>query len=490
MRHQILLPSVVLLFVFYQTTLAQSSERIGQDQCATMIRLQARLQRSPERRAGFDQQLDEFNKMMNDKTGAIGKINSGKTTLMIPVVFHIVLSNPSLVTDAQIQAQLDTLNKDFFGTNGDSIRIPDYFKPYFGKSSIQFCLAQRTPDGETTTGVDRVTTTKTSFTVDDGVKYTSSGGVAGWDTEKYLNVWICNLSGGYLGYATFPDDGYPDEQGVVIDYRTLPGGSYSNYNGGKTLTHETGHYFNLYHIWGDDNTACTGTDYVGDTPNQAGATSGCYSGIHTDNCTTTGNGIMYQNYMDYSNDACLVMFTTEQVNRMESALSVYRASLLNSDGCEAVLMKNYNVQLRSIDQPSSLICEPSFTPTVTIRNRGLITLTSLHIVTTIDEGSNSIYNWTGSLPQNESVSITLNSSNVSAGSHLLKIYTSDPNGQADEETSNDTLQLSFQYNLPVTTLSEGFENSSFPPSGWSISNPDGEVPGQRQLSRQKMAPAV
>src|SRR6218665_329724 len=473
MRHLSSLSTIVFLLIIHQDVSGQGSERVVQDQCATMIRLQTRLQRNSELRAGFDQQLDEFNKMMTDKMGKINTNQSAKTTLLIPVVFHIVMTNPSLVTDAQLQAQLDTLNKDFFGTNGDSTRIPDYFKPYFGKSSIQFCLAQRTPDEETTNGIDRIITTKTSFTIDDGVKYTSSGGTPGWDTDKYLNIWICNLSGSYLGYATFPNDGSPDEQGVVIDYRTLPGGSYQSYNGGKTLTHETGHYFNLYHIWGDDNTACTGTDYVSDTPNQAGATSGCYSGVHTDNCTTGGNGIMYQNYMDYSNDACLVMFTTEQVDRMESALSIYRPSLLNSDGCEAVVLKDYNVQLSSIDQPASPICTSSFTPSVTIRNRGLIPLTSLQIIATTDESDSRVYNWTGVLAQGQSVSVTLTAMTISTGDHRLKIYTAYPNLQSDEDPSNDTIQMILQYNLPVTTMSEGFEGITFPPSGWSIVNPDG-----------------
>lgn len=475
MYRPLIFSAFIMLVVADKAAFAQNNERVVQDQCGTMIRLQARLQRRPELRAGFDQRLDEFNKMMNDKTGPAEKDQLSKTPVLVPVVFHIVMTNPSLVTDAQIQAQLDTLNKDFFGTNGDSVRIPSYFKSYFGKSSIQFCLAQRTPDGEVSSGIDRVVTTSTSFTVDDGVKHASTGGVAGWDSDKYLNIWICNLSGGYLGYATFPDDGYPDEQGVVIDYRTLPGGSYSNYNGGKTLTHETGHYFNLYHIWGDDGTACTGTDYVNDTPNQAGSTSGCYSGLRTDNCTTSGNGIMYQNYMDYSNDACLVMFTTEQVNRMENALAVYRPSLLNSDGCEAVVLKDYNVQLKSVDQPGSLICTPSFTPAITIRNRGLITLTSLRISVMLDEGNATVYNWTGSLASEETTSITLNILTASAGDHLLTIYTSYPNEQLDQETGNDTLQLNFQYNLPVTEISESFEAATFPPAGWSITNADGGI---------------
>ena len=182
-------------------------------------------------------------------------------------------------------------------------------------------MAQRTPDGENTNGIDRFRTTKKSFSNDkDSVKHAALGGVDIWDGTKYFNVWICTLSNGLLGYGTFPNDGAPLGQGVVIDYRTLPGGSFKNYNEGKTLTHESGHYFNLYHIWGDDGGACTGTDYVDDTPNQGNSTSNCPSGLKTDNCTTDGNGILYQDYMDYSFDPCLLLFTNGQVVRMESAL--------------------------------------------------------------------------------------------------------------------------------------------------------------------------
>ncbi|MFN9955391.1 MAG: M43 family zinc metalloprotease, partial [bacterium] len=136
-----------------------------------------------------------------------------------------------------------------------------------------------------------------------------------------------------LGYASFPGEGLAVEQGVVIDYRSLPGGAYTQYNQGKTLVHEAGHYFNLYHIWGDDNGRCTGTDFVDDTPNQGDATEGCFTGIRTDNCTAGGTGIMYQNYMDYSFDNCMLLFTTGQASRMVAAAEQFRPGLFQSDAC-------------------------------------------------------------------------------------------------------------------------------------------------------------
>ena len=188
-----------------------------------------------------------------------------------------------------------------------------------------------------------------------------------------------------------------DEQGVVIDYGSFPGGSLVGFNKGKTMTHEIGHYFNLYHIWGDDDGACTGTDFVNDTPNQANSTSGCPSGVKMDACSTASPGYMYENYMDYTGDDCLVMFTAEQVDRMEAAVSLDRASLFTSNGCIPVNLQNYDAQPRLINSPSSRLCDPAFTPTVTIFNRGAVVLTSLTITATIDNGTPVSTNWTGSI---------------------------------------------------------------------------------------------
>ncbi|HEY0433225.1 MAG TPA: hypothetical protein VGC95_05105, partial [Chitinophagaceae bacterium] len=221
--------------MFSLSLFAQKTARTAVEKCATMQRLQERLDRDPALQARFSAQRELFNRSMLQPAIQNRTAAESRTTIYIPVVFHVVLTNPSVVTDAQLQAQLDTLNKDFFGANGDSVRIPSYFKSVFGKSSIQFCLAQRTPDGDPTTGIVRTTTSQALFSTNDAVKHSTGGGDDIWDGDKYFNVWVCGLSGGVLGYATFPGDGSPTEQGVVMDYRSLPGGSYATYNGGKTL---------------------------------------------------------------------------------------------------------------------------------------------------------------------------------------------------------------------------------------------------------------
>lgn len=467
----------VLMFPFF-SAFAQKTGKTVVEKCGTMQRLQLKLQQNDELRNKFEQQRSQFNQTISQRIAEQPLLRT-QSTIYIPVVFHIVMKNPSLVTDAQVQAQLDTLNRDYSGANGDSVKIPSYFKPLFGKSSIQFCLAKRTPDGDPSTGIVRVTTSASSFGIDDAVKQTSTGGDDSWNTDNYFNVWICSLSNTILGYGTFPEDGFPKQQGVVIDYRSIPGGTYTNYNTGKTLTHETGHYFNLYHIWGDDDGSCTGTDYVADTPNQADATNGCPTGIKLDSCTSTGNGVMYQNYLDYSDDPCLVMFTKDQVTRMESALSTYRSSLFSSNGCKPVALNNYDVQMKAINQPGQRLCAASFVPAVTFRNRGTITLTSLQINARIDNGTVVSINWTGSLKSLDITTAVLNSMTTSTGAHVLTIWTSNPNGNADQDPTNDTIRLNFQYYLPVTTVKESFESTAFPPASWDVVNPDNGITWQR-----------
>ena len=468
---------------FSRLSAQQNRQALKQEQCATMTRLEAKFKRNPALKAAFKQQLETFNKKMNRQSAkelGVDSISNINTTYTIPVVFHVVLSNQAKVTDAQILAQLDILNKTYAGTYPDTAAIPAYFKPLFGKSNIQFCLAQRTPNDEPTTGIERIITAATSFSpVNDFVKHTVTGGADIWNGDNYYNVWICVLSDNILGYGTFPNTGQPDEQGAVIHFQSLRGSSLNNYNGGKTLTHETGHYFNLFHTWGDDNGACTGTDYIDDTPNQGGPSSACHTGIVTDNCTTDGNGILYQDYMDYTYDQCLLLFTTEQVQRMESALLTYRLSLTVSNACTPAVLQPLDAQLKSIIAPGQRVCKNSFIPVVTVKNLGLQTLTSFIVSTVIDNGAPVNYNWSGTLASLATTTITLTSATITQGNHSIKIFTSSPNGGTDGKNSNDTLNAPVQYFDAVTAVSEGFEGTVFPPAGWDIVNPDNLITWER-----------
>jgi hypothetical protein len=267
--------------------------------------------------------------------------NSINSIITIPVVFHVVYNTTAQnIPDAQCIAQLNQLNLDYSHNNTDRTNTPAVWQSISANTNIQFCLAQRTATGVATTGIERKQTSTTSFSTNDNVKHVSSGGMDAWPMGSYLNIWVCNLSGGILGYAQFPGGGSASTDGVVLHYTSVgsmlspgPSGG-APYNKGRTATHEVGHWLNLYHIWGDE-AQCTGTDNVGDTPNQGPENYGCPTFPHTDNCQTASPGVMFMNYMDYVDDGCMNMFTTGQSTRMNALFTTggSRVSIASSMGC-------------------------------------------------------------------------------------------------------------------------------------------------------------
>jgi hypothetical protein len=221
------------------------------------------------------------------------------------------------VSDAQVKRQIAVLNRDFAATNADKSKVPAVWKGFVTDSRLRFKLAS----------VNRKRTTKASFETDDSVKRASSGGMAPFKPSSHLNLWVCALAGGVLGYAQFP--GGPERtDGVVIDYRAFgtQGSAQAPFDLGRTATHEVGHYFNLRHIWGDTED-CSGTDLVADTPNAAGPNYGKPS-FPKVSCSNGPNGDMFMNYMDYVDDAAMFLFTAQQVLRMRTALDAYRSGLV------------------------------------------------------------------------------------------------------------------------------------------------------------------
>jgi hypothetical protein len=271
--------------------------------------------------------------------------NAGKqtATIVIPTVFHIVYNTPQQnIPDSVIQRQLQIMNDDFQRKNADTINTPLEFQGVTGKMDIQFCLAQQTPTGSGTTGIVRVSTNVTGFNspttyaVPDPVKHTNSGGSDAWDTEHYLNIWICNLNGS-TAYSAPPGNFLPDDEGIVCKYQHVGWSNVYPYGRGRSIVHELGHYFCLKHIWGDDQGACNGTDYIGDTPNQANYSTNCPNFPLTDACTPNSPGVMYMNYMDYSEDGCRNMFSAGQTAYMLSCITSMRAGFLNAQGCVPVV---------------------------------------------------------------------------------------------------------------------------------------------------------
>lgn len=256
----------------------------------------------------------------------------------IPVVIHVVYNKPAEnISLAQIQSQIDALNLDYRKRNADIQKIPPPFAPLAADARIEFRLAARDPNNSPTDGVTRTHTTVTVFHSNtNDIKHSTTGGHDAWPRDQYLNLWvgpkiIDPIAGALLGYAQFPG-GPAATDGVVITTSGFgtKGTAKLPYNKGRTATHEIGHWLNLLHIWGDDNGGCSGSDSVADTPNQAGPNFGCPS-FPSVTCNNGPRGDMFMNYMDYTNDACMFMFTAGQVRRVRAALNGPRASLLSSN---------------------------------------------------------------------------------------------------------------------------------------------------------------
>lgn len=247
----------------------------------------------------------------------------------IPVVVHVLYNTDAQnVSDDQIRSQIDVLNEDFRNANGDLDTVPGAFQPLIGNPDLTFELAPVDPDGNPTSGITRTATDVVEFGTDDSMKAAATGGVDPWDATRYLNMWICVLSGGILGYAQFPG-GPPETDGVVILTSAFGrgGSAQAPFNQGRTAVHEVGHYLNLSHIWGESRfPTCTDSDYVNDTPNQYEPNYGTPT-FPSVSCENGPDGDMFMNFMDYVDDAAMVMFSQDQVLRMHAALESERAQL-------------------------------------------------------------------------------------------------------------------------------------------------------------------
>jgi hypothetical protein len=324
----------------------------SQQHCATDYIHQQQLKNNP----GYARAHIQFMKQIAQAVvlQKIGSISYPDSVFTIPVVVHIVHNNPDgtiggagnlNISDDQIISQIKVLNEDYRRLNADTSRTRAIFKPVAGDPKFRFCLANRDPNGNFTNGITRTYNSKSSydiFSTDEMLLKKQSY----WPNDQYLNIWVSAIETGggtILGYTHYPIgsgltglNGYtsPDSlDGVVVDYRAFgnTGSLYYYYKKGRTTTHEIGHYFGLFHIWGD---AYCGDDYCADTPPDAqpNQTIQC---LDSSNCTGSYTTDQTENYLDYSPDACMNMFSKDQILRMRTAaiISPKRKALLNSPGC-------------------------------------------------------------------------------------------------------------------------------------------------------------
>jgi hypothetical protein len=312
------------IFVFLLT-----NSTFGQRNCGAMDVLEQQLKENPQ----MLKNMEEIEKQIQEYIRKNPNGSGQRVVITIPTVVHVLYRTTSEnISDAQIQSQINVLNQDFSATNTDIGSVPSLFSGVVSNVEVQFCLATQDPSGAATTGITRKSTTKTTWGTNDAVKKSSQGGTDPWNAANYLNIWVCNIGGGILGYAQFPG-GPAATDGIVLDFRYTGtiGTATAPFNKGRTATHEVGHWLNLRHIWGD---ATCGSDFVNDTPVHNTSNGGCPAHPHYSTCA--GAPVeMTMNYMDYTDDACMYMFSTGQKARMRAVLegSGSRASLQTSPGC-------------------------------------------------------------------------------------------------------------------------------------------------------------
>jgi hypothetical protein len=354
--------------------------------------------------------------------------------IIIPVVVHVLFNNATQqISDAQVLSQIEVLNRDFRMLNSDKNRVPDAFKPFAADARIMFCLAKVDPNGRHTSGIVKKYTTNPFFMGDDGMKFTSSGGSDAWDSKRYMNIWVCELFGRSLGYAT-PPGGPAEKDGVVINYDVFgtEGRLRGGFNKGRTGTHEVAHWLGLKHIWGEED---CGDDGVFDTPKQKSYNFGCPTFPSKSNCSPNANGDMYMNFMDLTDDACMQLFTTGQKNNMRGlfALGGQRNAMLLSYQCDSSLASGAALPQDSLPGPTRPMIVSLYPNPV---------VSELHIdageFTTITGKTATLYTAAGRVVQRyilRSEKEVINLNRLPAGLYILKL------GEAGEQRSFKVVKI-------------------------------------------------
>lgn len=406
----------------------------------------------------FEQWISPKIKIEKNKKETASKALKQNAVITIPVVVHVIHNGDLLganenIFDQQVLSQIQVLNEDF----RRKANSPGFnSNPVGADVEIEFALAKRDPSGVLSNGINRVNLGQESWStdeIDDFVKPQTQ-----WDPEKYLNIWVVKFTTNkLLGYAQFPsasglpglnaDSGAAITDGVVIGYTFFgsssyfPGGTYINdYDQGRTTTHEIGHYLGLRHIWGDG--GCDVDDFCNDTPNAGQENNGCPVGV--DSCPNSPGFDMVENYMDYTNDACMNIFTADQKTRMITVMnnSIRRASLKTSNSLVPGVIYALDAALMVVDL-NLISCSRSFTPKIKIVNKGSSPLTKATIRYGIDNQNLQTYNWTGNLASNESQDITLSNLTTTGGNHNFSATIINVNATTDQNATNNTSTANF-----------------------------------------------
>ncbi len=408
----------------------------------------------------FQQRVTQY---VSQNSGTQNRINASYN---LPVIVHVIYWDASQnISQAQVNSQIDVLNADYAGTGLNVNTCPAAFQSLVANTNISFCKAAKNPNGVTLAepGIERINAQTAGFSnpgtagwsstyIDNTVKPATT-----WDASKYLNIWVLPLEDGLLGYATFPG-GPTNKDGVVIGYLFYgnTGTVSPPYDKGRTTTHEIGHWLGLYHISGDEE---CGDDLCADTPPQKGNAGdgqglnyGCPTYPHQPNsCTGTGaNGELFMNFMDYTDDACMFLFTPDQRTRMQTTMTSIslRSSLASSTACNTIPQ----APVANFAANRTAVC-PGNTVTFTDQSSNIPTSWSWTFVGGTPATSNA-----------QNPTVTYNT----AGTYTVTLVATNSLGNDTEtKTAYITVGNPAGSALPFT---EGFQNANFPPTGWSLSS--------------------
>lgn len=435
------------------------------------------------------------------------KVNKSESggVITIPVVVHVIHNGEALgvapnITDAQVISQITVMNEDF-----RRMALTPGFNnnPVGADTMIQFALAKVDPNGNPTNGIDRVNMCKYSWSTEDDSNNETIDSMLKpatiWDPTQYMNMWSVRFSdNSLLGYAQFPSNstltglpangGPANTDGVVANYTTFGSIDYSDgtfflnapYNRGRTMTHEVGHFLGLRHIWGDDgNPAVCATDYCNDTTPAHEENYGCPS---VSSCTV-GLFEMVENYMDYTDDACMNLFTVDQKARITAVMnnSPRRSTLRTSTKDIAIPLFANDAELKVERSCSLENCSSAVN--LTLYNRGTTLLTSALITYTVNGGAPQTYNWSGSLAQDKFATFPVPvGSSVTSGPVTASITT--VNGGVDQRVTNNVATgdfiaspapASYGFNTVVFTLQRDRFGSE---TKWFLKNNAGTIIAQ------------
>ncbi len=389
--------------------------------------------------------------------------NSLRTTSfhkVLPVVVHVIHNGGvENISDSQIQSQIDVLNEDYrrkAGTNGFGNGVD---------TEIEFCLAKIDPNGKCTNGIVRV---QSMLTNHQSFQRAQLSGLSYWDNTRYLNIYVVKtIAGNVIGYSSYPN-GPASDDGVVCIHNYFGRTGTASASLGRTMSHEIGHWFGLYHTFngGCGVDTCADGDYVCDTPPTANPNFGCPT-INSCSIDSPDVNDQVQNYMDYSNDACKNMFTLGQKLRMQATLDTIRTNIwsvanVTATGCDS----GY------VNGPCNVIAA------FTSNSQNICTGNSL-LFTNISQNNPLTYQWyfPGGTPASATtanVTVTYNT----PGAYEVTLITTNAVG-SDSITIANYIQVN---NPPVgiaLPYMENFEDSIFPANGIAIDNPDNGITWER-----------